>query len=358
MKLSSGIVVFLLQCLLVYCSDKVCRLFDGSNRYVEGEWAFRSASGMKAAVETGEFFECCDLNEFEVCKEPYAPKVGDSGCACREEYYSGENARLRKQGGYRPDFARYEWKPKNCELIAWSSKLFCKTIGDRKVLFIGDSTMAQTHATLASMIYQSSELQSLEQRKACLEQVIFQHSDHLVYHTGEWRGMPLIDTVRKANFSYDLIVMGTGPHFDYKETGSMEKPSYASYFFPKLSDEMEVIKETTARQNPPRKVSFYWKTENTGHPSCSSSEKPLSILENKEEMLTPSKHHWIKTYQMNQLIRNRSKEFDLQILNMEPLYLRPDAHPSSKQDCLHYCTPGPLNYFPRIFLQGLVNEEI
>jgi hypothetical protein len=374
MKLFSGIVVFLLQCALVSCSDNVCRLFDGSNRYVEGEWAFRNESQMKIAVENGEFFECCELkhsliwnpflnsvnpmNEFEVCKEPYAPKVDDSACTCREEYYSGENARLRKPGGYRPDYAKYEWKPKSCELIPWSAKLFCQAIGDRKLLFIGDSTMAQTHSTLASMIYQSSELPSLEQRRNCLDKMTFQRSDYLVYHFGEWRGTSLIETVRKANFSYDLIVMSTGPHYDYRETGSLEKPSYASYFFPKLIDTIEVIKETTALQMPPRKVSYFWKTENPGHPDCFSFPKPLPILESKEEMLTPSKFHWIKHYHMNQLIQNRSKEFDLQILSMEPLYLRPDGHPLPKGDCLHYCAPGPLNYFARIFLQGLVNEEI
>jgi hypothetical protein len=48
-----------------------------------------------------------------------------------------------------------------------------------------------------------------------------------------------------------------------------------------------------------------------------------------------------------------------QLLSMEPLYLRPDAHVyGSKHDCMHYCQPGPLDLFSVLLLQMMVTGEV
>ena len=40
----------------------------------------------------------------------------------------------------------------------------------------------------------------------------------------------------------------------------------------------------------------------------------------------------------------------LPVIDMSPLYLRPDAHPA---ECLHYCTPGPRDLFATLLMQML-----
>lgn len=49
----------------------------------------------------------------------------------------------------------------------------------------------------------------------------------------------------------------------------------------------------------------------------------------------------------------------MSIIDISPLYLRPDMHiVGSHQDCLHACEPGALNLFSNAFLQMLVNNEL
>jgi hypothetical protein len=59
---------------------------------------------------------------------------------------------------------------------------------------------------------------------------------------------------------------------------------------------------------------------------------------------------------------NETKRPFYDVLDMEPLYQRPDAHPSSAgriaNDCLHYCFPGPVSHlFSRLMMQKLFNNE-
>ena len=47
------------------------------------------------------------------------------------------------------------------------------------------------------------------------------------------------------------------------------------------------------------------------------------------------------------------------LLDMRPLYQRPDAHVrGANNDCLHYCQPGALDIFSRLLLQMLLTGDI
>jgi hypothetical protein len=232
---------------------------------------------------------------------------------------------------------------------------------NRSALIAGDSTMAQTRGTLAAMIYQSSDM-TLEEKKACLDRVSFQHTDYLVYQSDESRGVPLVTAIRRANFAYDIVIMQSGAHYDQSvdhDNITIDTPKYAQYFFPKLLDDMQVMQSIYRERG--KNVSVIWKTENPGHPNCFSYPEPLKKLENQEDMLLHSKFHWENTLRMDKKIVSMAKTLNFKFFHMDPLFLRPDGHPFFRfgtEDCLHYCSPGPLNYFARIFLQALVNNEI
>ena len=69
------------------------------------------------------------------------------------------------------------------------------------------------------------------------------------------------------------------------------------------------------------------------------------------------RYHWNLEVDFDELSRNVSLEYGFEVLDMSPLYLRPDSHPGGT-DCLHFCIPGPLNLFSILLLQMLYNKEI
>ena len=57
-----------------------------------------------------------------------------------------------------------------------------------------------------------------------------------------------------------------------------------------------------------------------------------------------------------------ARNHSMAVMDMSPLYGRPDAHPADidkhARDCLHYCLPGPVDVDGNILMQMLFNNEI
>lgn len=109
------------------------------------------------------------------------------------------------------------------------------------------------------------------------------------------------------------------------------------------------------------KIEFLWKTQNPGHARCSLAHEPVNI----SQYPIPSAfdvYNWNQEVVFDDFSRNHSKLLGYNVIDMSPLYLRPDAHPgklsNGLQDCLHYCLPGPLNLFAVALMQMLYNKEI
>ena len=75
----------------------------------------------------------------------------------------------------------------------------------------------------------------------------------------------------------------------------------------------------------------------------------------------------INPYPPNPFLSNRKKKqraeaaaspgrATLGVIDMSPLYQRPDAH--ALDDCLHFCTPGPLDLFGELLMAALSNGEL
>ena len=52
-----------------------------------------------------------------------------------------------------PEMVTARWVPHQCQLLPWSANHFCSTLGNRSIMFVGDSTMHQVATTLMNAMY-------------------------------------------------------------------------------------------------------------------------------------------------------------------------------------------------------------
>jgi len=274
----------------------------------------------------------CSSNSNEVTHNPflleqgdviYNAQCGDDCCICDREENTRYNATDREL---------YQWIPNQCYLIQWNADLFCKLLGNRKILFVGDSTMQQTASTLMSMITTG--------RAACAPQITYGWSTHLVYSRFKNN---LKDFIERSDA--DIVILTAGAHL--KEIGDVWG------IFMALEEDIRVL-----RLNK-KNTQLIWKTQNPGHLNCHMLHKPLSWNEHSPYENDTDKYNWKEFKKYDDIAREYTKLLNISIIDMSPLYLRPDGHVYGiKEDCLHYCQPGPLNLFSQLLLQKLYTLEI
>lgn len=139
---------------------------------------------------------------------------------------------------------------------------------------------------------------------------------------------------------------------------------------------MEVVDEVLGEMRELRRrrpgVRFAWKTHQPGgctteirHPSDAARaarEMDYASMENS--------YNWDRFYARDLMLISRLREVGMHYLDMRMLYSRSDAHVSSRRDesrdgvdeigyvdCLHMCSPGPLDVIGRLFHQLLVRLD-
>jgi len=221
-------------------------------------------------------------------------------------------------------------------LAGWDAFSFCRLLGRRRVFFIGDSTLDQVASTLDALVFFSGA--------GCAGQIQWVAADTLV---GEWfgwynRGSPWWEVVERH--TPGIVVLGVGPYIF--PTGELHET---------LAAHARVIRNVTksirrmAQRFPNMKV--LWKTISGAHSDgCNASVAPLGAPPDFAAMVAgmPSRAAFVA---MDAHAVHAMRNAGVGILDFSPLYLRPDAHPPG--DCLHYCTPGPLDLVGRLLLQAL-----
>jgi len=194
-------------------------LCDLSGQYTEGEWRRVSPRTSRARnltpvccltrVPGSKHDELLNFSHPEFCGPGRV--VGES--------YRGHDKYLIPSSGYRYcgcDWFEdvHEWLPDHCRLLPWSAEDFCRVLGNRTVLFLGDSTVGQAATTLINRIHFGSWN---EGSTGCQTQITYQLSDTLVgRHFGiNDRGMEWKEAVRK--YVPDVLVLGAAAHIPYTE---------------------------------------------------------------------------------------------------------------------------------------------
>ena len=237
--------------------------------------------------------------------------------------------------------ASYSWQPSSCRLPSWDARRWCGLLGNRTVLFIGDSTMEQTYTVLQSFIawgYRDTD------GVGCACQMLFELSDTLVkvYMGHMNRGLHWEDAVEAHRPS--IIVISAGAHI-------FSEDNYTS-----------VLKQVShAHRTRYAHTQLIWKTQQPG--GCGRTPEPLTELPRRDDPIQAAYQYRSFRERDAHARRLFSQRVSATVLDLSPLYLRADAHPgspgagsSTSNDCLHFCygrDGGPLNLVPTLLLHLL-----
>jgi hypothetical protein len=245
---------------------------------------------------------------------------GGNGCSCSPQVIS--------------DILRKEWRPSHCKMIEWNAEGFCKTLGNRKMLFIGDSLMEQASSHTMNAVFTAG----------CQTQMFMGLSDTLIKKPlGNYnRGLYWKDLVALVNA--DIVVMNAWAHI-YGD----------SNFSNVLSEVAEGIRDLRSKDS-----SFHaiWMTSQPG--GCAAFNETYASIPGP----IPGPFHEYqyddcmkRDIEAKSLFRNEN----VPVLDMRIFYSRGDAKTrfpkSSGHDCLHSCLPGALDIFPALLWQLLLDLE-
>lgn len=261
--------------------------------------------------------------------------MGGGACTCDAQLKSSYKVTKREQ---------YTWEPSDCKFYDWDSKTFCSLLGkNRTILFVGDSTAMQTGGTLQNLIISGGG--------DCVQQVQIGRSEYLVQELQVRDSLDYF--LHQFNETHsklpEIVVLTAGAHARVPEQ-----------FYKMWSHLKATIPAFRARVGA-FAPTFVWKTQNPGHSHCHEAEQgsePSSVFNSSDQ----NTYNYNLFEEWDAVSRTNAKSLNMPILDMAPLYFRPDAHPASvvpqSPDCLHYCVPGPLDIVGPILITMLYNKEI
>lgn len=228
---------------------------------------------------------------------------------------------------------RYEWEPLTCDLIPWNATQFCELLGNRTLLLVGDSTMQQTGAALASRItYDAAPM------KGCAPQVAIGRINKFGHDKNQVDAINHIRAVKP-----DILIVNTGAHF------------LTHTEFEHDVVRLKALQQEVRTSFPDKNITMIWKTMNPGHVSCSqTSNGPLNTVWNHHHSREDLYQWYLFPHQDTFAKHYVRSELGMKVIDMSPLYYRQDAH----SDCLHYCMPGPVDLFSVLLLNMLYTKEI
>ena len=326
-----------------YCVD---------NEYTDGKWVYNNDSALN------KNFICCQSTNNDYMQPICVPNLERKGfvgssegymlfhddvCSCDRE--EGTRFKISKR-------ERYQWKPSTCTLLEWDATQFCDLLGNRKILFLGDSSNGHSAITLINMINDANEI--------CSENIRFISTPLL-----EPSVLTPTDIADLKKDFPDFVIASAGHHF-HEDSGKEDFNAAFDLFVSTLVDiHSQFVAHTKAAKQ--RKFHFIWKSINPPHIHCNKYPEPTTERVPFLHSMDPlCKWDWFDSYDDH--ARNAtvgtatattsstvSTAPQMLYLDMSPLLYRPDAHP--RDDCLHYCAPGPLDLFPRLLLQRLYGLE-
>jgi hypothetical protein len=350
----------LLIFLLVTCYFSLSALgrrphYCTGNEHIQGKWQ------MNLTKEMEKSYLCCGWDQGDFYDAKYCgPSLNPR--AINTTNFKGSNMYFGQPGGHAcvcdaregvfdvHQREKYYWHPANCTLPRWNAKKFCDLLSQRKILMIGDSTNRQTSSALISMISAG--------KGNCSDHIFSARSDNLVSQANGSKNLSHI--IRTYGILPDIVVLSAGAHI--RSLADYQKNWIA------IQSQINLVHARYPQ------MKFLWKTQNPGHVDCQMESKPI----NQYAMNTEKKdvYHWglhpefdrisiERVQNISSFYRKQQQQQQnitniplIQVVDMYPLYLRPDAHPHYIKDCLHYCQPGPLNLFSILLMNMLMTRQI
>ena len=218
------------------------------------------------------------------------------------------------------------------------------------MVLIGDSTMGQVASTLINSLVPGG----------CHSHISMHSADTLVKRDfgGMNRGKHFTDYI--YDLKPDIAIVGVGPHISHIHN--------ISSFYSIVNEVLSDMNEIKLRWG--NNITFGWKTQQPG--GCS-----LNITHPKHPWGATTglvnktlRYNWEFFLEWDEMLVTRLKEIKMPFLDLRMLYSRTDGHISSRgklvkywgrteeyTDCLHMCTPGPLDVVARLFHNFLLEVD-
>lgn len=267
------------------------------------------------------------------------------------------------EGELQSPFNTWEWNTNEneyCSLSQFDVKRFCELVRGRTIAFFGDSISWQQYNSLISLTNATKIQQSKFWKvysSTCDGQPtkIVWHRDNYATPNGLRR---IID-----RHDPSILVVNRGAHFTENE--ELLKGLNATFEMV-LSWQENCDKES-------RECLFLWRTIAPGFPNCHEYSHPLDvsnrtlaeeiIMDQTSLFYTKTKKgkefHWWDFSSQNSLIEDliqhciEVKKLRVSFIDWYGMaILRPDRH-IGKNDCLHYCLPGPIDATNTILLHEM-----
>ena len=310
----------------------VCR----NNNHVTGKWVYNFGY-----TDADKSFYCCSWDKSDFVYNTKLCGIGSMQSwhpyfAARPDGLNqagGDSCTCDNKDGYESRFKmhkreRYDWTPSFCHLLSWNATQFCELLGDRIILIRGDSTGMQSAVSLMNLIYAHDG--------GCQTQIIASSAALLgARNTGNT--MLIHEAVRASNAS--IVILSAGAHFHTLADLSIQ--------WDLVPQELEIVR----REYPGVKIAF--KSINPGHVDCKQHTEPIDTFFPNPDPAA-DKYHWNMHPAFDNFNRQRALQHNMTLIEMTPLYLRPDMH----SDCLHACLPGPVNLFAILVLNMLYTGEL
>jgi len=366
----------------------------GVGEHTDGRWLYKTAGELTAHAP------CCDLSKEEqrdtaVCGPhpmPLEVHFPPSADILPENYHfwdyqftSGRSDFLvhaRGNGCSCDDWVdHYSWEPARCSLATWNASKFCDALGGRTILFVGDSTMMQTGVAVINSVHWG-----MWNGSGCQEQISAGLSDTLIgrglggaNRGGVWTAWVNHFAAISRNFSRTSdSLRAARPPNRRRERTSHERPRegaapdivvLSAGAHVSLLADFESILDQVVHQHRTLfpEVKLVWQTS----PGAGCAFLPLEAAPDETFWaLQTKRYNWPRFAAFDAAARTRfahpAESENRYLLDVSPLALRADAHPSSGgnwgpmgPDCLHSCLPGPLDSLvPRTLLHLMLHHAL
>ena len=249
-------------------------------------------------------------------------------------------------------FVDTEWEVEDssgCVYKQWDLDQFCRLAFNQTIAFWGDSLMWQQYHSLH---YLSNATWIINKQTGQLSKTcdgtttLYWRRDNFINAKGMDGFLKLYDP--------DVVIMNRGAHYRNDATFTNELNAT-------LERSLRWQRDCDQRKNDPRKCLLFWRTTAPGFPNCNQVPGPLSksnisiaegwVQNSDNEWYTAGRkqYNWWHFASQNALVENlmqsytRNHNLRVRFLDFyEMAMLRPDHH-ISKNDCLHWCLPGPMD---------------
>lgn len=290
---------------------------------------------------------CCGWDANNFAKK--TAQCGSEPLQHRAVYSGRSDGLFQQMGGHacqcRKDFRdEYEWQAPN--LPVFDALQTCQQLQlqgkNRTVLILGDSTLSQTATTLMNALIPGG----------CSPQVKFIQADTLIHQPMGVlnRGRHWKTTVEEEQ--PDIAILGAGAHIRAEE-------NYTLVVDEVLEDMHKMLTELP-------NTTIVWKTQQPA--GCTHDifypNNPLRAAQdfNFSKPAGYKKYQHEMFYHRDLYTIGKLQALGLPYLDMRMLYSRSDAHISSGKevvsyDCLHMCSPGPLDIVAPLFQRLLLEID-